>query len=128
MSYLVANLGRMPTPDMFDFDADRLDDYDPLRVAEALEEHPALYVNHLQLAQYLQSWRESVEEDSRFGGDPAFKKGYVDALNQVAAHLRQADYLPTGSFLGDVRAARERDARLGPASPSIYEASGPEFG
>lgn len=42
----------MPTPDLFEFDVNRLADYDPERVRQALRQRPAIYVNHLQIAQW----------------------------------------------------------------------------
>lgn len=53
-----------------------------------LSTHPALYVNHLAIAQRLEQWGEGLV------GAEGFQAGFKDALLDVAAHLRQADYLP----------------------------------
>ena len=102
----------MPTPSIFDFDPERLADYDEDRVAEALEDYPALYVNHLHIAQHIQGWAERVESGQSGHGDPTFNKGYVQALREVAAHLRQCDYLPTGTVARDARTMRERSRTM----------------
>lgn len=104
----------MPIPDQLDFDSERLAMYEEGRVREALTEHPSLYINHLEIAQHLSGWAERLEEDARPALDPEFTKGYVEALREVAAHLRQADYAPGGGFLrerGFLREQREGTQR-----------------
>jgi hypothetical protein len=72
----------MPTPDMFDFDTYRLADYDPARVRKALREHPAIYVNHLEVAQWIEGWAERLEP---YGGDSSDDSDFVKALREVIA-------------------------------------------
>ena len=96
----------MPTPDMFDFDTYRLADYDPARVRKALREHPAIYVNHLEVAQWIEGWAERLEP---YGGDSSDDSDFVKALREVIAHLRQADLVPGGPLLADMEEARSRD-------------------
>ena len=98
----------MPTPDLFDFDTERLADYDPARVREALREHPAVYVNHLQVAQWIQGWAERLEEGSNQIHDHT---QFAKALREVSAHLRQADLVPDGPLLKEHTEAVERELR-----------------
>ena len=85
--------------ELLDFDKSRLADWDGKRAAEALEQMPELYRNHLTVAKWIDYWREDVEEQTESGislrGDE-FHKGMVQALRDIAAHLRQTDLLPTG--------------------------------
>lgn len=76
-----------PVPSRFEFEATTL--YDPTKAKRALDEHPALYTNHLAIAERLQQWAKKVDDP----GNPQIH-GFADALYDVAAHLRQADYLP----------------------------------
>lgn len=79
-------MASVPTPSIFNFEATTL--YNEDKAAEALSTHPALYVNHLSIAQRLEQWGEQLV------GTEGFQAGFKDALLDVAAHLRQADYLP----------------------------------
>lgn len=75
-----------PIPSIFEFEATTL--YKTEKTEAALREHPALFINHLSIARRLEEWAE---------GQPSmegFHAGFRDALLDVAAHLRQADYLP----------------------------------
>ena len=90
----------MPTPDLFDFDTNRLADYDPARVRRALREHPAVYVSHLQVAQWIEGWAERLEE--RSASELHDHRGSGQALREVAAHLRQADLVPGGPLLKEI--------------------------
>ncbi|WP_037219204.1 hypothetical protein [Rhodococcus sp. JG-3] len=87
----------MPSPTYFDFDTTNLEDYDPERVATALREHPAIYLNHLELAQHLTNWADRLDVDIPKKDEDGI--AYTDALREVAAHLRQADYIPGGDQL-----------------------------
>jgi hypothetical protein len=79
----------MPTPDIFDFDTERLDAYDQRTIDELLRIEPALYLNHLRIAQHLDGWATSLEEEEQ-------DQDYARALRTVAAHLRQGDYTTDG--------------------------------
>ncbi|MGH3368344.1 MAG: hypothetical protein ACRDOY_14210 [Nocardioidaceae bacterium] len=92
----------MPTPSIFDFDAERLDDYDADRTAQALETEPAIYVNHLQIAQNISDAaveREQFALDAGTEADRRFDEGYAAGLRAVAARLRQADFTSAGKAL-----------------------------
>jgi len=93
----------MPTPDLFDFlDAEALANYDEARVRQVLVEHPSLYVNHLEIAQHLNVWADRLEEDRSVTGSD-FHKGFIHAIRDVAAHLRQGDYTPGAAFIRQAR-------------------------
>ena len=96
----------MPTPDLFDFDTYRLANYDPARIRRALREHSAIYVNHLQVAQWIEQWGEGLGERS----GSYDQSEVVEALHEVIAHLRQADLVPGGPLLSEMDEATE--ARL----------------
>lgn len=89
----------MPTPNVFDFDVDRLADYRPERIDSVLDEQPELYVNHLTIAKSIEGWAERLLDRSSASSDEQFDKGYAQALREVAAHLRQADYVRGGPML-----------------------------
>jgi hypothetical protein len=97
----------VPTPEIFDFDADGLDAYDEARVADALERHPTVYVNHLRIAQHIAAAASDLEaqrsdaDDADDTDDGRYAEGYVAALRAVVTALRQADYVPSGRLLTD---------------------------
>jgi hypothetical protein len=104
----------MPTPNLFDFDTDRLAGYDPVRVDRALREHSAIYVNHLQVAQWLQGWAERLDEQADSRRDDT---DFIRALREVAAHLRQADLVPGGPLLDeDAEGRHDEPTSLPPLS------------
>lgn len=90
--------GLVPTPSIFDFDAERLDDYDATRTALALETEPAIYVNHLQIARQISDAATEREQaaSSASDDDRRFAEGYAAGLRSVAARLRQADFTSAG--------------------------------
>ena len=85
----------MPTPNVFDFEDSNLASYDPKKIDEVLIEQPALYTNHLRIARSIAGWADRLES----GRYTEFQKGYVKALREVAAHLRQADYVEGGAMI-----------------------------
>lgn len=92
----------MPTPMIFDFDTENLADYDEKRMEVALAEHPALIVNHLHIAAQLEAWAGRLLEDRVIPRNEQSNTGFAAGLREVAAHLRQADYLPGGAMLEEV--------------------------
>ncbi|KAB7761769.1 hypothetical protein [Mycolicibacterium mucogenicum] len=98
----------MPTPDIFDFDAEQLACYDQDRIDTILVEQPALYVNHLRIARSLRGWASRMKRDTPSIGDE-FRKGYVQALREVAAHLRQGDYVEGGEMIINQQAEESGD-------------------
>ncbi|ROR89337.1 hypothetical protein [Nocardioides aurantiacus] len=87
----------MPTPEIFKFTTDNLSDYNEVRIAQTLRDHPAVYVNHLEIAAWIEGWTERLRERS----DEGSNEDYIKALREVMAHLRQGDFVPNGPLLGD---------------------------
>jgi len=85
----------MPVPAVFDFDESSLAAYEPDRINTILTEQPALYVNHLRIARSIAAWSGRMVDS----GSDDFKRGYAQALREVAAHLRQGDYVEGGVML-----------------------------
>ncbi|EFE66606.1 predicted protein [Streptomyces viridosporus ATCC 14672] len=75
------------------FDTSDLEDWDEQRARAALGgRHGALYRNHLRIALHLDSWAEA--EGRRTDVDAHYRAGYRQALQDMAAFLRQTYYLP----------------------------------
>ena len=55
----------MPTPEIFDFDASEIE-YDKRQATAALLSHPAIYINHLEIARHLTGWADRLGEGSHF--------------------------------------------------------------
>lgn len=86
----------MPNPDYFDFPTENLSGFDQDRFVAALRDHPAIFLNHLEIAAWLDGWIERlVERREDEDGD------FVKALREVRAHLRQADFVPGGAILDE---------------------------
>ena len=85
----------MPTPRIFDFDENDLALYEPEEIDRILETHPAIYINHLGMARFLEKWADRLDADRTM---PAQERepAYAEALRTVAAHLRQGDFVPGG--------------------------------
>ncbi|MDQ0578684.1 hypothetical protein [Streptomyces rishiriensis] len=81
--------------ELLNFDTSTLEDWDPARVRTALDgKDGALYRNHLHIALLLDQW--ATAESRRTDTDARYKAGYVQALADMAAFLRQTYYLPEG--------------------------------
>lgn len=79
--------------ELLDFDTGTLEDWDEERARAALDgEDGALYRNHLHMALRLDQWARA--ESRRTDTHPRYRAGYVQALEDVAAFLRQTYYLP----------------------------------
>jgi hypothetical protein len=87
----------MPTPEIFDFNADNLASYDRDDIDKVLIEQPALYINHLRIARSLAGWASRLQEGGTINAD--FQRGYRQALREIAAHLRQGDYVEGGAMI-----------------------------
>jgi len=92
----------MPTPNVFDFDDSELMNYDSETIDRVLIEQPALYMNHLRIARSLDAQAGRLET-GRFSTGPfdedKYQQGWARALREVAAHLRQAEYIEGGYLL-----------------------------
>lgn len=82
---------------LFDFETSQLADWDDERAQEALRDHPDVYRSHLLIARWAEGWADRLVEspDDEDYGD------YVAALMEVAAHLRQADFVPGGALFDE---------------------------
>jgi len=92
----------MPTPDVFDFDDSELMNYDSETIDKVLIEQPALYMNHLRLARSLDAQASRLETGHFSTGtfdEDKYQQGWARALREVAAHLRQAEYVEGGYLL-----------------------------
>ena len=82
---------------LFIEDEAALADYDRGRAEQALEKYGDAFRFQLIAARQIERWAEGLRLSP--GSLPArFVEGYVQALREVAAHLRQCDYLPGGAF------------------------------
>ncbi|MEU4067409.1 hypothetical protein AB0F25_34280 [Streptomyces wedmorensis] len=90
--------------ELLDFDTSELGDWDEGRAQSALNgQSGELYRNHLHIAMHLSQWAERETERTKGSDtDELRSAGFVHALEEVAAHLRQTDYLPGSDFLGPV--------------------------
>jgi hypothetical protein len=83
--------------DLFDFNPDRIEEFDPARARQLLSEHGDVYRGHLAVAKILDIHRDrAAEDDTPKGGD--WHEGYIFAVEDIAAHLRKGDYLPGADF------------------------------
>jgi hypothetical protein len=90
----------MPAPDIIAFNADNLACYEQADIDEILVEHPALYLNHLRIEGASQGGPPGCNRAySTSGKADDFQRGYIQALREVAAHLRQGDYVEGGSMI-----------------------------
>ena len=85
-------MAQLPDEVLLDFDTKRLARWKPGQGERLLIEHPELYRNHLAVARGLTRWAVQNEETLAPAGGSSM--GYQRALRDVAAHLRQGDYLP----------------------------------
>lgn len=85
--------------DLFDFDHQRLADFDPDRARATLSRLGDVYRAQLVAARWIDGWRERME---RRGESPThlrsddYDEGFDQALREIAAHLRQGDLVPGG--------------------------------
>lgn len=71
---------------LLDFDASKYAHYDESEARQNLEAHGDLFRGQLRVARSLDTWALRLPDE----GDADFRS----ALNEVAAHIRQGDYLP----------------------------------
>lgn len=82
-----------PDRELLDFDTGGLEDWDEQRARAALDGRDGrLYRNHLHIAMHLDRWARA--EAARTDADARYTAGYVQALQDMAAYLRQTYYLP----------------------------------
>jgi hypothetical protein len=81
----------MPTPEILDFDTSEMD-YREEKATDALLSHPAIYINHLEIARRLIVWTDRARKLDMGGIE--FTDGFCRGLEEVAAFLRQGDFVP----------------------------------
>jgi len=87
------------------FDSDRLTHYEDGDAASRLDgPHADVYRSHLVVALWLDGWRERVMDDQLRRLREVDDDGFEHALREVAAHLRQGDFLPGGDLADDLAA------------------------
>jgi hypothetical protein len=92
----------VPTPHIFDFDETGLPNYQPEKIHKILIEQPALYAKHLWIAHHLDGWVTRLETGklSTTGIDnDQSQQGFIRALREVPAHLRQGNYVEGGYMM-----------------------------
>ena len=100
----------LPDDVLLDFDLSRLEDGDTLDPRALLAQHGDLYRNHLSIARWVEGWRERhvASGVSERRSEEFDAQNY--ALGEIAAHLRQGDFLPGGGLYGDITSLQlERD-------------------
>lgn len=75
-----------------------------------LKEHGDVYRAQLVAARHIEGWAKRQEEqrESPTTVDPTYNDGFVYALREITAHLRQGSYLP-GGILHDETLAGKLD-------------------
>jgi hypothetical protein len=82
--------------ELLDFDKSQMPIYDPAKAERALVEHGNAYRYQLVTARHIERWAGRLDKAGPLGVDPAWEQGFEKALRDIAAHLRQGDYLPGG--------------------------------
>ena len=77
----------------------KLADFDPDEARSTLAgEHGELFRNHLVIAHWLDRWRQGIARGPMTDASPEWQAGVEYALLEVAAHLRQGDFVPGGDL------------------------------
>lgn len=101
---------------LLDFNAAHILLYSDEETREYLERFGDAFRYQLVGALQLDEWAANLEDDPIASMDPVEVRGWVNALRNVAAILRQGNYLPGGSlFEGVVRDRRSEDLQEGSA-------------
>ena len=89
--------------ELLNFDATKLGLADAGDARRLLREHGDVFRAQLVAARWIDGYRERRAKDSvsRIGSDSRFEAGAEDTLRDIAAHLRQGDFLPGGRLYKD---------------------------
>jgi hypothetical protein len=116
----------MPTSEIFDFDTGDMD-YREEKATDALLSHPAIYINHLEMARRLIVWTDRARKLDMGGIE--FTNGFCRGLEEVAAFLRQGDFVPDSTFLAEGRESEEDPSdSLLPSHRKSHGSAGSEQG
>lgn len=77
---------------LLDFDTSGYMGWNRERADRFLVEQPELYRNHLAIARWVEQWEERMRDAHDLGEE--FLEGHTSALHDIAAHLRQGDFVP----------------------------------
>lgn len=93
---------------LLDFDHDQLAHFDLAVARDQLDKDRASYRPQLVLARWIDGWRERMAANE---GGPArdqeqWIEGFDYAAREVAAHLRQGDFLPGGVLYEETDSGR----------------------
>jgi hypothetical protein len=80
-----------------------------------LAEHPTTYRNHLAIAKFIDGWIARITNDAK---PCRFNDGFVEALMEMADHLRDGDFA-AGDEVGHVRPAYETDMASTNSDPCV---------
>lgn len=90
---------RLSDPELLDFNHAHLPDGDVLDADALLGQYGDLYRNHLAIAISITRWRQRLALMHSADILPGWSEGEGYALAEIAAHLRQGDFLPHGEFI-----------------------------
>jgi hypothetical protein len=83
------------------FDESLLAHFELGHAIEALERHGDAFRYQLVAARWAEEWADWLENDPAFAVANEYQSGYVRALREVTAHLRQCDFLPGAMIYED---------------------------
>lgn len=89
---------RLNDAELLDFNRAHLPDGDVLDTDVLLSRYGDLYRNHLAIAISITRWRQRLARMHSDDVLPGWTEGEGYALTEIAAHLRQGDFLPNGEF------------------------------
>jgi hypothetical protein len=83
--------------DLLRFDRKRMPNFKLAKARRTLAgRHGGLYRNHLVVAHFIDGWRERTLRPRLLPRPRDWQQGFEYAMREVAAHLRQGDFLPGG--------------------------------
>src|SRR4051794_4955973 len=88
--------------ELLDFNEKELDHFDRTQARASLAKHGDAFRLQLITARHLEFWAKELESHKSISSDAQRDAGVVWGLRQVAANLRQGDYLPGGVFYDQV--------------------------
>lgn len=95
--------------ELLNFDHKRLATFDAKAARRALRDQREAFEPQLVTAHFLDGWRERMVRPSIIEHhSPEWYEGFDYAMREVAAHLRQGDFLP-GGILHDEQASGKFD-------------------
>lgn len=83
--------------DLLDFDRDRLSDGDTVDPPALLDRHGDVYRAQLIAARWVSGWGDRRDaQEPMVPSEGTYDDGYTQALREIAAHLRQGDFVAGG--------------------------------